>query len=61
METTEQLIDVHEAARILNVYVDTVRRWARTGKIKSILISSRGDRRYRLEDIEEFIRENRQK
>jgi len=32
------------------------RRWDRSGKLKAIIISKRGDRRYRKEDIEKLIK-----
>ena len=45
------LLKIREAAEILNVNPETLRRWDRSGKLKAIIISKRGDRRYREEDI----------
>lgn len=51
-----RLLKIREAAQILNVNPETLRRWDRSGKLKAIIISKRGDRRYRKEDIEKFIK-----
>ena len=44
---------------MLSVNPETLRRWDRSGKLKAIIISKRGDRRYREEDIEKFIQKLR--
>ena len=49
-----KLLKIREAAEILNVNPETLRRWDRSGKLKAIIISERGDRRYREEDIEKI-------
>ena len=46
---------IREAAEILNVNPETLRRWDRSGKLKAIIISKRGDRRYKKEDIEKMM------
>ena len=51
-----KLLKIREAAEILSVNPETLRRWDRSGKLKAIIISKRGDRRYRIEDIEKFIK-----
>lgn len=51
-----KLLKIREAAEILNVNPETLRRWDRSGKLKAIIISQRGDRRYRQEDIERIIK-----
>lgn len=52
----EKLLKIREAAEILSVNPETLRRWDRSGKLKAIIISKRGDRRYRKEDIEKFVK-----
>ena len=52
----QNLLKIREAAQILSVNPETLRRWDRSGKLKAIIISQRGDRRYRQEDIEKFIK-----
>lgn len=50
-----KLLKIREAADLLNVHAETLRRWDRSGKLKAIVISKRGDRRYKLEDVENII------
>ena len=50
-----KLLKIREAAQILSVNPETLRRWDRSGKLKAIIISKRGDRRYKEEDIKKFI------
>lgn len=50
-----KLLGIREAAEMLSVNPETLRRWDRSGKLKAIIISKRGDRRYRSEDIEKFL------
>lgn len=50
-----RLLKIREAAEMLSVNPETLRRWDRSGKLKAIIISKRGDRRYRKEDIEKII------
>lgn len=55
-----RLIKIKEAANLLGVHPATLRRWDKEGRLKAVRIGSRrnvGDRRYRLEDIENFISE----
>lgn len=67
-EKPTRLLKIKEAARLLSVHPTTLRRWDEEGKLKAVRIGSRahpkrkrrdvvGDRRYRLEDIQEFIKE----
>jgi DNA-binding transcriptional MerR regulator len=50
-----KLIGIIKAAEMLNVHPATLRRWHRNKKLIPVIVSKRGDRRYRLEDIEKFI------
>ncbi len=49
------MLTVREVARLLHIHSNTVRRWADQGLIKAYRITSRGDRRFRKEDINEFL------
>ena len=51
----DPMLTTSEVARILNVHINTVRRWSNEGKLKSFRIGSRGDRRFRKEDIDSFF------
>ena len=48
---------IRELAEYLKVSHLTLKRWESSGKIKSIRINSRGDRRYLKEEIQRFIGE----
>jgi excisionase family DNA binding protein len=53
-----RLLGIREAAEILGVNPETLRRWDRDGKLAAVKVSKRGDRRYRKENIELFIKAN---
>ncbi len=55
MDDYPKLIKIRQAAEILGVNPETLRRWDRSGKLKAVIISFRGDRRYKRQDIERFI------
>ncbi len=44
-------LTVTEAARLLHIHVNTVRRWSNLGMIKSYRIGPRRDRRFWKEDL----------
>lgn len=45
------LLTVREVADLLRVSVLTIKRWGKRGKLPAIRINSRGDRRYRKEQV----------
>ena len=49
------MLTVKDVAKLLNVHVNTVRRWSNSRIIKSYRITRRGDRRFRREDIANFL------
>ena len=49
------LLTTSDVARLLNVHINTVRRWSNEGKLKAYRIGSRGDRRFQQEDIAIFL------
>jgi excisionase family DNA binding protein len=51
------LLTVREVAEMLHVHSNTLRRWSDEGIIKSYRISRRGDRRFRREDVNNFLAE----
>lgn len=51
------MLTIKDVARLLNIHVNTARRWSDQGIIKSYRISHRGDRRFRQEDIARFLAE----
>ena len=54
-EHMDDMLTVSEVARLLHVHPNTLRRWSNKGRIRSYRINPRGDRRYRLRDIEAFL------
>ena len=49
------MLTVREVARLLNVHINTVRRWNGKGMLKAYRIGPRGDRRFSREDIALFL------
>ncbi len=45
------MLTVREVGQLLHVHSNTLRRWSDQGIIKAYRIGSRGDRRFRAEDI----------
>jgi excisionase family DNA binding protein len=50
------LLSTAEAAAMLDVHVNTVRRWSSDGTLKAYRLGPRGDRRFVLGDIEALLR-----
>lgn len=46
-----ELMKPGEVAHLLNIHINTVRRWSNEGILKAYRISSRGDRRFKKEDV----------
>ena len=45
-------------ARMLNVHINTVRRWSDNGVLKAYRIGPRGDRRFERGDISDMLTSN---
>lgn len=56
-EAPTRLLTVQQAAEYLQVSIDTVRRWCRTGELKCIALGDRAGYRIRMEEIERFLSE----
>ena len=55
----DDLLTIAEAAKLLNVHVNTVRRWSNKGVLKTYRLGSRGDRRLKRADIEKLLRKGK--
>ena len=55
----EELLTLKEAAKILKVHPNTLRDWDKKGILKAVRIGIKQSLRYRKEDIEIFISENK--
>ena len=51
----DPMLTTSEVAHLLNVHINTVRRWSNQSILKVYRIGSRGDRRFRQEDINRFL------
>jgi putative resolvase len=58
LNKNDKLLKISEAAEILGVHPETLRRWDREGKINAITINERGDRRFKVEEINKIIKKN---
>jgi len=47
----DPMMTTGEVARLLNVHINTVRRWSNQGVLRTFRLGARGDRRFRREDI----------
>ena len=50
-----RMLTTSEVAQLLNVYINTVRRWSNQGIIKAYRLGPRGDRRFQAQDIASFL------
>ena len=55
----DRMLTSRQLARLLNVHINTVRRWNNQGVISAYRIGTRGDRRFDRDAIERFLAEKR--
>jgi len=54
-QLSERMLTIQEAAHLLHVHANTVRRWSNSGQLRAYRIGRRGDRRFKQEDILRFL------
>ncbi len=52
------MLRVGEAARMLHVHPNTLRKWSSVGLIPSFRIGSRQDRRFLIQDLVKFLEQS---
>jgi excisionase family DNA binding protein len=57
LDDMRPMLTVKDVAQLLNIHVNTVRRWSDQNIIKSYRVTSRGDRRFKQEDIARYLAE----
>ena len=57
VSSPEALLSTAQVARLLNVHINTVRRWSNRKMLPSYRIGTRGDRRFRWVDIQRLLRQ----
>ncbi|KKT58110.1 MAG: DNA-binding protein, excisionase family [Candidatus Amesbacteria bacterium GW2011_GWA1_44_24] len=63
-DEVSKLLTLKEAAEKLRVSEQTLRRWDNSGHFKAVRVGTRrglGDRRYRVEDVEDYIKQRGKK
>jgi len=55
MPKTIKLLRIREAAEMLGVSTETLRRWDNEGRLKAVRIGNRGDRRYKMDYLQKVI------
>jgi excisionase family DNA binding protein len=45
------MLTTNEVARLLNVHINTIRRWSNSGILRVYRIGTRGDRRFERRDV----------
>ena len=58
VNSEKAMLTASELAQLLNVHINTVRRWDNRGILKAYRIGPRGDRRFNKEDIDSFLAKN---
>lgn len=56
---TSNMLKTGEVAHLLNVHINTVRRWSNRGILKAYRIGPRGDRRFPRQEVTGFLVELR--
>lgn len=61
IDKSDELLKATEVAHLLNVHINTVRRWSNQNLLTAYRVGPRGDRRFKKIDIERFLNGNNNK
>lgn len=50
------MLTISEVAALLHAHPNTIRQWTNSGRLKAYRVGPRGDRRFRHQDIESFLK-----
>ncbi len=56
--TNSRMLTTTEVAHLLHVHPNTVRQWANREFLHAYRLGTRGDRRFKWEDVDSFLRQN---
>jgi len=56
--TNSRMLTTSEVAHFLHIHPNTVRQWANRELLHAYRLGSRGDRRFKQEDVDSFLRQN---
>lgn len=56
---TPEILTLKQACEILNCHSNTLRNWDNHGTLKAIRFGTRGDRRYKREDILKLLQKHK--
>ena len=57
--TNSRMLTTAEVAHLLHVHPNTVRNWANNALLHAYRLGTRGDRRFRREEVDDLLRESR--
>lgn len=55
VDRKERLLTLRQVSELLNVHPSTVRVWNKKRFLRYYRLGTRGDRRFKLSDVEEFV------
>jgi excisionase family DNA binding protein len=56
----DRMYTASEVASLLNIHINTVRRWSKQGILKTYRVGPRRDRRFKGEDLDNFLNRSRE-
>jgi excisionase family DNA binding protein len=54
-QVSNNLLTIKQVSELLNIHPNTLRRWCEEGRIPVLRVTTRGDRRFRREDVQRYL------